>query len=341
MASRTIDTGKSDTGDRLDLVLRRYLTDRRRASRTRVQRWIRDGAVTLNGRPVDRPAARIATGDRIQIRLPEEPPRLTMSAEVVPLDVLFEDEHVLVVNKPSGMVVHPTFRHATGTLMNGLLWRARNWPSSERPSLVGRLDRLTSGLVLVAKTRRAHASLQRALATEASRKEYLAIVYGRVTPWRGTIHLRLHRDDRDRRRVIASTVRGLESTTQYERLAHTRTSGVHLALLRCRLVTGRTHQIRVHLATRGWPVVGDPVYGEPRWSTVNDETLAVALRTFPRQALHAWRLAFPHPMTGTAVRLEAPVPDDMHGLATLAGLTPDQGLPAVHRRAAPSDGIVW
>ncbi len=281
---------------------------------------MRDGAVTVNGTVVTRPAARAAHGDQITVGFPDEPPRAVMLAESARLDILYEDDDLLAVNKPAGLVVHPTYRHPTGTLMNALLWHARTWPSPQRPSLVGRLDKLTSGIVLVARTPAMHTSLQRAVASTAGQKDYLAIVYGKVTPKRGTIDLRLHRDDRDRRRVVASALRGVPSTTQYERLAHATRPRTALSLVRCRLITGRMHQIRVHLAARGWPIVGDPTYGAPRWQAIEDARLAQQLSGFPRQALHAWRLAFPHPRTGAAIVVEAPWPLDMHALAKNAGL---------------------
>lgn len=320
MPMREFVADRGDGGVRLDLVIRRYLPDVRLATRTRVQVWMREARVAVNGVVVSRPAARAATGDRITIELPEAAPRAPMRPEPGRLHVLYEDAHFLAVEKAAGMVVHPTFRHPTGTLMNALLWHARNWPAPQRPSLVGRLDKLTSGIVLVARTRAVHASLQRALASPVSRKEYLALVYGKVTPSRGTIDLRLHRDDRDRRRVVASLSRGLASLTQYERLARVAAPRAGLALVRCRLLTGRMHQIRVHLAARGWPIVGDPVYGEPRWRAIEEARLAQRLAGFPRQALHAWRLAFPHPRTGAAIRIEASWPLDMRSLATEAGL---------------------
>lgn len=314
---------------RLDRVLQRQLTDVRGASRTRVQAWIREGAVFVNGRAAGRPAARVSLGDAITVHLASASLRQMPVAEPEPLvgvSVLYEDAHLLAVNKPAGMVVHPTYGHATGTLMNGLLWHARQWPATQRPSLVGRLDKLTSGIVLVARTRAVHASLQRALANAISHKDYLALVYGRVTPSKGAIELRLHRDDRDRRRVVASTLRGQPSLTTYERLARASAPETGLALLRCRLSTGRMHQIRVHLAARGWPIVGDPVYGASRRAAmapvvpVVDDPLSHTLRAFPRQALHAWRLSFPHPVTGVPVRIEAPIPDDLRTLLAAAAI---------------------
>jgi 23S rRNA pseudouridine1911/1915/1917 synthase len=239
-----------------------------------------------------------------------------MAAEDVALDILYEDDHLLALNKPAGIVVHPGYRNDSQTVMNALLWRARAWPAGHRPSIVGRLDRLTSGVVVVAKTAAIHAALQRAMASNQTEKSYLAVVYGRVNTPRGRIELRLARDRHDRRRIVASSADGASSLTEFERLA--RVAG--LSLLRCRLVTGRMHQIRVHLAARGWPIVGDPTYGEPRWSAIVDPALGATLRAFPRQALHAWRVAFPHPVGGRPLTLEAPVPRDLQELMTTAGL---------------------
>ena len=258
------------------------------------------------------------------VSLPAVEPRRASPAENVALDVLYEDDHLLVLDKPAGVVVHPTYRHTAGTLMNALLWHARAWPGGSRPSLVGRLDKLTSGIVVVAKTAAVHAALQQQMASSRSEKDYMAVVYGRVNVARGEIALRLGHDRRDRRRIVVSEHAGAPSTTSFTRLAR---SG-RLSLLRCRLVTGRTHQIRVHLAARGWPIVGDPEYmtagtsGKPRWSDIADAALAGTLRSFPRQALHAWRVAFAHPVTGECLRLEAPVPDDLGCLLIASGLVP-------------------
>jgi 23S rRNA pseudouridine1911/1915/1917 synthase len=322
-APRTLTADRGDAGLRLDLVLRRHLTDVSAATRTQVQAWIESGQVTVNGTAVRRVAARAALGDVVTVVLPPdlEPPRV-MAAEDVSLDILFEDEHLLALNKPAGMVVHPTYKHAAGTLMNALVWHARAWPSPQRPSLVGRLDKLTSGIVIVAKTAPAHTAIQRTLASHRSEKDYLAIVYGRVNVARGEIDLRMGHDPSDRRKMVASETTGAPSLTTFERLGRVAAPRAGLSLVRCRLVTGRTHQIRVHLAARGWPIVGDPAYGEPRWSRVADAALAAALQTFPRQALHAWRVALTHPVTRERLRLEAPVPGDLEGLLNTSGLSP-------------------
>ena len=322
VAIRTFTTDRGDDGQRIDLVLRRHLAGIEAVTRTRVQRWIEGGAVTVNGRRARKTASRIGFGDVVAIAIPDaaEATRSAMQAERGHLDILFEDDYLLAVNKAAGLVVHPTHAHATGTLMNALLWHARRWASTHRPSIVGRLDKLTSGIVLVAKTPAIHAALQRTLAGSASEKDYLAVVYGRVNIAAGRIALRLSRDRVDRRKVAASEHTGAESLTRFVRLGRVRAPRVGLTLLRCRLLTGRTHQIRAHLAARGWPIVGDTVYGEPRWTQIADSQLANMLRVFPRQALHAWRLGFAHPVTRSRLNVEAPLPQDMQGLLDGADL---------------------
>lgn len=310
---RTEIADRGDAGERLDLVLRRRLSDIESATRTRVQGWIEGGLVSVNGAIVRRAASRVAAGDSVAVELPDPPAPREIRGEDIPLDVLYEDDHLLAVNKPPGLVAHPTHAHASGTLLNALFGYARPWPEGYRPSLVSRLDKLTSGVVLVAKTPGAHAALQRALSARAAEKDYLALVYGRP-PARGAIELKLQRDSVDRRRVVASPTRGASSVTRFERLGQLRAPRAVLSLLRCRLVTGRTHQIRAHLASSGWPIVGDPVYGQPRWQMIDDEGLREQFRAFPRQALHAWRLAFTHPLSGKRVEIEAPVPGDMAAL---------------------------
>ena len=317
---RTLTTDRGDIGLRIDLVLRRHLTDVGSATRTRVQSWIEGGLVTLNGRLVRRVATRAAPGDVLTVVLPAEVGRPLMAAEEMPVRVLYEDEHLLIVDKPAGIVVHPTHRHLAGTMMNALLWYARTWPPASRPSIVGRLDKLTSGLVVVARTAAIHAALQRTWSSSQTEKDYLALVYGRVSSARGVIELGLRRDPTDRRRVIASATLGAPSVTRFERAGRVAAPRVGLSLLRCRLVTGRTHQIRVHLMTQGWPIVGDPVYGSPRWKEIDDHLLAEALQSFPRQALHAWRVAFVHPVTGRRLLVESPVPEDLADLISVSGL---------------------
>jgi len=246
------------------------------------------------------------------------------------LDTLFEDELLLAVAKPAGMVVHPTYKNPDGTIVDAL--GARAWPAGQRPSIVGRLDKLTSGVVIVAKTATAHAALQRALASADSVKEYVAVVYGRVDVERGEIDLRLAHDPADRRRIVASPDVGRPSLTRFERVAVADAAPVGASLLRCRLATGRRHQIRVHLAARGWPIVGDPAYGEPRWRQIHDPAIASVLRAFERQALHASRVSFVHPATRQRVSVAAPLPPDLDALVAalfrIGVQSPDADRPA-------------
>lgn len=339
---RILIANRGDLGRRLDLVIRRHLAGVETATRTRVQRWIENGHVAVNGATVRRVAARAALGDVVTVELPVSHAshashanhashagkaslapvsRTAMVPEAIPLDVLYEDDHLLALDKPAGMVVHPGYRHAQGTAMNALLWHAREWPAPHRPSIVGRLDKLTSGIVIVAKTAALHAALQRTMASSDAEKDYLAVVYGRVNAVRGEIDLRLGRDRADRRRVVASATVGAPSLTRFERLARVAAPPAGLSLLRCRLVTGRMHQIRVHLAARGWPLVGDAMYGQPRRLPISDPTLAATLVAFPRQALHAWRVAFTHPVTRERLLIEAPVPRDLDELLIASGLS--------------------
>jgi 23S rRNA pseudouridine1911/1915/1917 synthase len=317
---RILTADRGDAGRRLDLVLRRHLRDVAAATRTRVQTWIEAGRVTVNGTHVHRVATRLANGDIVRVAVPEARDTPSPAAEDVPLEILYEDTELLVVSKAPGVVVHPTYKHSAGTLMNALLWYARSWPSPLRPSIVGRLDKLTSGLVIVAKTPSTHAVLQRAWSSDRCTKDYLALVYGRVNPARGRIDLRLRRDPTDRRRVIASDDMGAASLTAYERIGRSPAARGRLSLLRCRLLTGRTHQIRVHMAARGWPIVGDAVYGAPRWKEIAASDVRNYVRQFPRQALHAWCITFAHPVTGDAIRVQAPVPADLVELLGMAGV---------------------
>ena len=313
---RTLRADRGDARERLDLVLVRHLADRPEVSRSQIQAWIEGGRVKVNGAVAAKPSMRLALGDEIEIALPPPPPRLAMTAEERPLSILFEDEHLLALDKPPGLVVHPSIGHRQGTLMNALLWHAREWGPDRRPGLVNRLDRDTSGVLLVAKTPAVHGILARHLRRRDARKEYLAIAYGSPPTDQGRIDLKILRDPADRKRMIVSKTEGRDSVTLWERISE----GGGLTLLRCRLLTGRTHQIRVHLKARGWPIVGDPVYGEPRFKGIADPGLAALCKDFPRQALHARRLAFAHPATGGSIEIMAPVPEDMEGLLAAAGL---------------------
>jgi 23S rRNA pseudouridine1911/1915/1917 synthase len=250
------------------------------------------------------------------VMLPPPPPQRQMVAQEMPLSVLYEDEHFLALNKPRGVVAHPAPGHREGTLINALLWRAQDWPEGQRPGLVSRLDRDTSGVMMVIKAPTVHYRLARALKASGAEKEYLAVAYGQAPSDHGRIDLKIDRDPADLKRRIASKTSGRDCVTLYERLGES--PGV--ILLRCRLLTGRTHQIRVHLQAAGMPIVGDPLYGEPRWKGIRNPEIAAACRDFPRQALHAWRVAFVHPVTGESLEIVAPLPDDLAGLLAAVGL---------------------
>jgi 23S rRNA pseudouridine1911/1915/1917 synthase len=249
----------------------------------------------------------------------------------MPLSILYEDEYLLAVDKPAGLIVHPSYGHKSGTLLNALAHYATSWDAG-RPSLVHRLDKQTSGVLLVAKSREAHRALAAAMAHTDARKEYLALCYGRMSRPRRLIRWPLGRDPRDRRRVIVRAD-GSGAVTEVTRIASSRGAARGLTLVRCRLRTGRMHQIRVHLQAEGLPVVGDPVYGEAGWRRVGDAWLAERLRAFQHQALHAWRLVVNHPFAGVRqaaqkeagtlvppLTIEAPIPADMLQLLEHAGL---------------------
>jgi 23S rRNA pseudouridine1911/1915/1917 synthase len=209
-----------------------------------------------------------------------------------PIDIIYEDDWMLVANKRAGTVVHPTYKNTSGTLLNAVLWRVRDRPGAQ-PGILTRLDKDTSGLVVIALTPEVHATMQKDAAAARTTKYYLAVVVGSPEPKQGAIVLPLARDAADRRRVIV-TAEGAPCETRYEVLS----AGRDRSLVRCELITGRTHQIRVHLASSGWPILGDRVYGMP------DERIA-------RQALHAWRVSLPHPITREPLAFDAPIPSDM------------------------------
>jgi len=213
-----------------------------------------------------------------------------------PLVILYEDDQLIVLDKPPGVVVHPTYKNTSGTLLNAVLWHVRDRAAAQ-PGILTRLDKDTSGVVVIALTPEGHARLQRDQIAGRVRKEYVAVVRGTPDPPEGRIVAPLGRDAGDRRRVVVRED-GQYCETHYEAIAHP-SPGV--SMVRCTLVTGRTHQIRVHLATRGWPIIGDHVYGS------DDREIA-------RQALHAWKVSLPHPTTRQPIEFEATVPLDIRRL---------------------------
>ncbi len=264
------------------------------ASRARWQKAIAGGAVRVNGLAA-RASDAVRPGDKVEFSLIESAPVELSSAEEMPLDILFEDEHLLVLNKPPGLVVHPGAGNWEGTLVNGLLHHCGTLASGNpiRPGIVHRLDKDTSGVILVAKTDDALAHLAGQFAARTAEKTYLAVVRGKPRTSAGTIHGAIARHPIHRQRMSVSTREGARAAETGWRVL---VSVDKLSLLECRPKTGRTHQIRVHLKHLGHPVAGDRTYGGGA--------------DFPRQLLHAWKIRLAHPATGAEVAFEAPVPAD-------------------------------
>ncbi|HEY8343542.1 MAG TPA: RluA family pseudouridine synthase [Calditerricola sp.] len=285
-----------DVGERIDRFLAAQEED---WSRAQVQKWIKEGRVTVNGEPV-KANYRLEPDDEIVLRVP--PPKdLAVEPEPMELDIVYEDGDVVVVNKPRGLVVHPAPGHLSGTLVNGLLYHCRDLSGIGgvlRPGIVHRIDKDTSGLLVVAKNDRAHLSLARQFKDHTVTRRYVALVHGEVAHDRGTIDAPIGRDPHNRQRMAVLPKTGKPAVTHFAVLE--RFPGY--TLLELKLETGRTHQIRVHMKFIGHPVVGDPKYG-PR------KTLPI-----DGQALHAGVLGFVHPRTGEYLEFRAPLPEDMERL---------------------------
>jgi len=288
-----------DTRLRLD----RYLIKKGLSlSRSRIQKLIEDGHITINGRSV-KPSYRVYRDDQVRIELPPPTP-LEIRPEAIPLEIVYEDADLLVVNKPAGMVVHPAPGNISGTLVHALLHHCRDLRGiggKERPGLVHRLDKETSGLLVVAKTEPAHWALAAQFKAHTIARCYLALVHGVPARARGTIELAIGRDVRERKKISTRTIRPRSAVTQYEVLE----SYGEISLLAVWPRTGRTHQIRVHLSPLGHPVLGDKVYGL-RTKRDLEKSLGVS-----RQMLHAERLGFDHPRTRQYLEFSVPPPPDM------------------------------
>ncbi len=301
--------------ERAGLRLDRFLADCGYGwSRAQVARWIEQGHVLRNGQP-SKPAQLLRPGDRVEVTPPPPAPS-TLEPQSIPLHVLFEDDHLIVINKPPGLVIHPAAGNPDGTLVNALLAHCRTLSGVggvERPGIVHRLDKDTSGVLIAAKSDAAHRALSLAFRWRTTDKRYLAVAYGEPRTAEGVVDKPIARHPTDRTRM-AVVAHGRPARTLW--WVRERFSGV--SLLECRLITGRTHQVRVHLAHLGHALVGDQVYGGRQWRTLADPRVAAACREFPRQALHAWRLTVAHPVAGHPMTFEAPLPPDMEALlATL------------------------
>lgn len=289
-------------------------------SRTRLQQLIAQGMVKVNGVVLTDSSAMVEAGARVQLSIPLAI-AATPEAQILPLAILYEDEAMLVLDKPPGLVVHPAAGHQDNTLVNALLAHCRGSLSGiggvARPGIVHRLDKDTSGLLVVAKHDRAHHALAAQFADRSLSRTYQAFVWDMPRPARGEIDLAIGRDAHHRQKMVVKPTGGGKTALTYYHVAEN--FGTRAALVTCNLATGRTHQIRVHLAHIGHAVIGDPVYGRARRGT---DPLTVLLRRFPRQALHASALKLIHPMTKKSMEFKTVMPPDMQLLlAELRGYT--------------------
>ena len=295
--TRELTAQPEDQGLRLDAFLARELPD---LSRSRVQQLLEQGCILAEGKP-GKKNLRLCPGMRVTLDLPEAEP-LELLPEEVPLDILYEDEELLVINKPKGMVVHPAPGHESGTLVNALLHHCGDSLSGiggvKRPGIVHRLDKDTSGLMLAAKTDRAHASLAAQLSDHSLHRVYEALLIGTPRAGEGTVDLPVGRHPRDRKKMAAGVPGGRNAVTHY-RVLEVFPGYSHVE---CRLETGRTHQIRVHMASLGHPVAGDPLYG------------GKCPLPLSSQCLHAREICFRHPVTGQEMTFASPLPGEFQAV---------------------------
>ncbi|WP_256760268.1 RluA family pseudouridine synthase [Cohnella sp. WQ 127256] len=285
------------SGERIDKHIAEVLAGKS-VSRSQAQEWIRNGAITVNGQAV-KANAKLSIGDQVQVTIPEPEP-LEAIPENIPLDVVYEDSDVIVINKPRGMVVHPAVGHPSGTVVNALLYHCKDLSGINgvmRPGIVHRIDKDTSGLLMVAKNDLAHASLADQLKEHSVTRKYVALVYGVMQHDKGTVDAPLGRATHDRKLYVVTDKNSKHAITHFvvsERFEE-------YTLLELKLETGRTHQIRVHMKYIGFPLVGDPVYGGKSGRTLG----------MVGQALHAAVLGFKHPRTGEYLEFSVPMPEDM------------------------------
>ena len=310
----------SDAGKRLDLLLAARLPE---LSRSRIKALIDEGNVAVAGASA-KASLRPRDGQQIEVRIPA-PRKSALVAEDIPLPILFEDEHLVVIDKPAGIVVHPGAGVTSGTVVHGLLAKVRGLAGiggEERPGIVHRLDKETSGCLVVAKSEAALRGLQASFKARTITKRYRALVHG-DPPAGGTLDTFFGRHPVDRKRFSSKVQQGRRAVTSFRVVAR----GSSVALLDVDLHTGRTHQIRAHFADAGWPLLGDRLYGGIRREArlAKDHPARAAARTLGRQALHAAVLAFDHPITGMKVVCEAPMPDDFRAALRILGMRADPG----------------
>jgi len=315
----TVTIGPDAAGERLDRALAVALALERPEdppSRSRIKALIAAGAVAENGATISDPSRRVKPGQALTIAFPPAADA-EIAAQRLPLDIVYEDEHLIVIDKPPGLVVHPAPGNPDRTLVNALLAHCGASLSGiggvARPGIVHRLDKDTSGLLVAAKTDAAHHGLAAQFARHQVQRTYAAVVWGVPRPLRGEIEGAIGRSGRDRKKMaVVRGGRGKPALTRYrvlKPLAHGAAS-----LIECQLATGRTHQIRVHFAAKGHPLIGDPVYGRPAGRRQVAPALAALAGAFPRQALDAFSLGFEHPVTGKALQFTRPYYIDINSL---------------------------
>ena len=327
---RNVTVAAEQAGERLDRFLAAALPD---LSRSRVQALLEQGAITRAGEIMEDANTRVKPGETYTVRVPEPAPALP-EAQAIPLTVVHEDADLIVIDKPAGLVVHPAAGNPDGTLVNALIAHCgaslAGVGGVARPGIVHRLDKDTSGLLVAAKNDRAMASLARQFAARTIERAYHAAAWGSPRAGEGVIEGDIGRNPFDRKRMAVVRNQGKPARTRYRMLERYGSEARAFAsLIECRLETGRTHQIRVHLAHLGHPLIGDSVYGRarkpPREKTEAEQRAYTAATEFPRQALHAWLLGFQHPSTHKHLRFESPWPEDFADLiATLRVLNSDR-----------------
>lgn len=295
-----------EAGTRLDSYLSRKLA----VSRNKVRHWIKAGAVSVNS--LDRkPSYAVAADDEIAVASPPDLPS-HLEPEPIPLSILYEDEHLVVVDKPAGLIVHPGAGNRTGTLANALAYHFQQMSRADtlRPGIVHRLDKQTSGVLVVAKSDAVHEALAQQFKRRAVGKEYLALLFGRLEKKSGTIELPLGRDRRDRKKISPRSRKLRTAVTEYKVIR----AFSEFTLVKATPQTGRTHQIRVHFSELGHPVAGDRMYGRGRLNHIRDDRARSLIRRMDRHFLHASSISFMHPETGGRVRLTSPLPNQLEQL---------------------------
>jgi len=280
-----------------------FISLRSGLSRSYIQKLIKQGLLVVNSR-AEKPSYKIKNGDSIELTIPDVPEE-KLKPEDIPLDVIWEDDHIIVINKPPGMVVHPGAGHKGGTLINALISRCEKLASIGaplRPGVVHRLDKDTSGLIVFAKDDASYLNLQKQFKEREVEKYYLALLYGNLKKDSGEISARIGRAASDRKKMSLKTRRGREAITMFEVVKRLKSA----SLAKVRIITGRTHQIRVHFAAVGHPVLGDKTYGRKTFMKFAHKTIR-----FSRQMLHAYSLKFKHPTTARFLKFTAPMPEDM------------------------------